>query len=75
MIELAEIGVITDMFSSGAKSLLASHIESFCEFAKIVCVCDYLSQSNWKPDNGVDLRILTFSSRNIWDSDFGRLHL
>ncbi|KAL2935564.1 Sacsin [Bienertia sinuspersici] len=68
MIELAAIGVITDMSSSNAKSLLASHIESLSEFAKIERIYDFLSQSDWKPDDGVDAKIWIPTSLNdgLW---------
>ncbi|CAO2818412.1 unnamed protein product [Amaranthus hypochondriacus] len=55
--ELAAVGVIVDMSSTDASSLLAFHINLFCEFAKIQRIYDFLSQAGWKPDDNCDSRI------------------
>ncbi|XP_056686316.1 uncharacterized protein [Spinacia oleracea] len=48
--ELSAIKVVTDMSSTDASSLLAIHIKSLCEFAKIEHIYDFLSKTDWKPD-------------------------
>ncbi|KNA12990.1 hypothetical protein SOVF_120910 [Spinacia oleracea] len=48
--ELSVLKVVTDMSSTDASSLLAIHIKSLCEFAKIEHIYSFLSKTDWEPD-------------------------
>lgn len=66
--ELSAIGVITDLSSADAISLLARHIKSLTEFAKIEHVYDFLRQTDWNPEAGAvrSIWIPTSSNDGLW---------
>ncbi|KAJ8420402.1 hypothetical protein Cgig2_028074 [Carnegiea gigantea] len=66
--EIDAIGVIVDMRSSDATSLLAHHIKSQSEFARIVRIYDYLRECDWRPDDGAQKRVWvpTSLSDGMW---------
>ncbi|XP_021775796.1 uncharacterized protein LOC110739654 isoform X2 [Chenopodium quinoa] len=66
--ELAEIGVIIDLSSNVANSLLAYHSKSLHEFAKIERIYEFLSEADWKPEKGapVQIWIPTSSDDGVW---------
>ncbi|KAJ8420838.1 hypothetical protein Cgig2_013393 [Carnegiea gigantea] len=66
--ELDAIGVVIDMLSGDARSLLAHHLKSQSEFARIVRIYDYLRESDWRPDDGAHKRLWvpTSSFDGMW---------
>lgn len=68
--ELADIGVTVNMFCSNASSLLAGHIKTHSDFAKIERIYGFLSESDWKPGEGADnmIWVPTSSDDGTWVS-------
>ncbi|XP_057519125.1 uncharacterized protein LOC130799868 [Amaranthus tricolor] len=50
--ELGAVGVVVDMCCPDAKSLLSTYIKCLSEFAKIERLYNFLSQTDWRPDDG-----------------------
>ncbi|KAK9748280.1 hypothetical protein RND81_02G047200 [Saponaria officinalis] len=68
--ELAVLGVIIDLPSIDANSLLAKHLTSLTELAKIERIYSFLNDANWKPADGTDKSIWfpTSNDDGMWVS-------